>query len=253
MHSNGNVVQRSSVALPVGSITEAAPASVKSQGCLIAPVTKYQRWYEALCVQVRGRSIPACYTEVHHIQPRSLGGSDDETNLVRLTYREHYICHWLLTKFHTGANLSKMQKALWAMTLKASGERVTTAWQFETAKRAIRDLELEADDAAYLERWRAKRLREAEVASSASIKSEREYNAKEFLNTLWFTSDQPEPLRSEMRALILKKYSAMHRSEFDHQLIAEYFDAPEEVLQDRYRFLLLGKRRYTASKFRNAS
>lgn len=34
--------------------------------------------------------------EKHHILPRSLGGSDDETNLVYLTYREHYIAHRML-------------------------------------------------------------------------------------------------------------------------------------------------------------
>ena len=38
------------------------------------------------------------YYERHHILPRSLGGSDENSNLVLLTAREHVICHWLLTK-----------------------------------------------------------------------------------------------------------------------------------------------------------
>lgn len=38
------------------------------------------------------------YIEYHHIIPRSLGGSDDESNLVALTAREHYIVHVLLYK-----------------------------------------------------------------------------------------------------------------------------------------------------------
>lgn len=38
------------------------------------------------------------YTESHHILPKSLGGSDEKTNLVDLSAREHYICHLLLTK-----------------------------------------------------------------------------------------------------------------------------------------------------------
>lgn len=38
--------------------------------------------------------------EVHHILPRCLGGDDSVTNLVRLTYREHYIAHRLLTKIY---------------------------------------------------------------------------------------------------------------------------------------------------------
>lgn len=38
------------------------------------------------------------YLERHHIVPKCLGGSDDNSNLVLLTGREHYICHWLLAK-----------------------------------------------------------------------------------------------------------------------------------------------------------
>lgn len=38
------------------------------------------------------------YFENHHIIPSSLGGSNDKDNMVLLTAREHYICHWLLYK-----------------------------------------------------------------------------------------------------------------------------------------------------------
>lgn len=36
------------------------------------------------------------YYETHHIKPKSMGGTDAKNNLVRLTYREHFIAHWLL-------------------------------------------------------------------------------------------------------------------------------------------------------------
>ena len=38
--------------------------------------------------------------EKHHIRPKSEGGSDDETNLVNLTAREHYVAHLLLAKIY---------------------------------------------------------------------------------------------------------------------------------------------------------
>lgn len=38
------------------------------------------------------------YGEVHHIWPKSLGGGNEPENLVRLTAKEHYIAHHLLTK-----------------------------------------------------------------------------------------------------------------------------------------------------------
>lgn len=40
------------------------------------------------------------YFETHHIIPKSSGGTDDKENLVTLTAREHFICHWLLYKIH---------------------------------------------------------------------------------------------------------------------------------------------------------
>jgi hypothetical protein len=58
---------------------------------------KYSRTY----FQIIERNIRAKhngYIERHHIIPRSLGGQDKNDNLVDLTAREHFICHWLLTK-----------------------------------------------------------------------------------------------------------------------------------------------------------
>lgn len=57
---------------------------------------RYSRLIEA--AQARGH-VPE-YTEVHHIVPRSLGGTDTADNLVRLTPREHFLAHWLLFKIH---------------------------------------------------------------------------------------------------------------------------------------------------------
>lgn len=74
-------------------------------------MNKYTNWYHAITERARSRGIDG-YTERHHIQPRSLGGTDDKDNLVDLTAREHFICHWLLTKMHTGEAKSKMIYAL---------------------------------------------------------------------------------------------------------------------------------------------
>ena len=54
------------------------------------------------------------YTESHHIIPKSLGGSDSKDNLVRLSAREHFVCHWLLVKMYKTSKRSyyKMLRAL---------------------------------------------------------------------------------------------------------------------------------------------
>jgi len=53
--------------------------------------------------------------ERHHIIPQSLGGSNDKNNLVYLSCREHFLCHWLLVKITEGEAYHKMVYALMGM------------------------------------------------------------------------------------------------------------------------------------------
>jgi hypothetical protein len=46
------------------------------------------------------------YTEKHHIVPRSHNGTHDESNLIRLTPRQHYVAHWLLWKAYKGSMIT---------------------------------------------------------------------------------------------------------------------------------------------------
>ena len=55
--------------------------------------SRYKRFMDAL----KGQSVDG-YCEVHHIVPRSLGGSDDVDNLIRLTARQHFVAHWMLAR-----------------------------------------------------------------------------------------------------------------------------------------------------------
>lgn len=57
----------------------------------------YIRHYNLLVEKARNRAVGKnIYTEKHHIIPRSEGGTDDESNIVELYPREHFIAHWLL-------------------------------------------------------------------------------------------------------------------------------------------------------------
>lgn len=59
----------------------------------------YQKIYDQIVERAKTREISE-YSEKHHIIPRCMGGTDDKKNLVKLTYREHFLCHWLLCKIH---------------------------------------------------------------------------------------------------------------------------------------------------------
>lgn len=74
------------------------------------------------------------YTEEHHIIPRSLGGTDDKNNLVKLTAKEHFICHLLLTKIYEKDTLEyyKMCHAFLMMMLSSKNQqRYFTAKKYE--------------------------------------------------------------------------------------------------------------------------
>ena len=72
---------------------------------------KYSKLYHKIIFIAKQRVING-YTERNHIIPQSLGGSNDKNNLVDLTAREHFICHWLLIKMTEGEDRSKMLYAL---------------------------------------------------------------------------------------------------------------------------------------------
>ena len=64
---------------------------------------KYTKWYMAIVSNPTNEG----YIEEHHIVPRSMGG--EET--VSLSARQHFICHWLLTKMTRGNDRLKMISA----------------------------------------------------------------------------------------------------------------------------------------------
>lgn len=72
---------------------------------------KYTKWYNSIILRAQNRNIIG-YTENHHIIPKSLGGTDNKSNLVRLTAREHFLCHLLLLKIVSGQEKIKMANAL---------------------------------------------------------------------------------------------------------------------------------------------
>lgn len=74
-------------------------------------LNKYTAWYKSIILAAQFR-VTDGYVERHHIVPKSLGGSNRKDNLVKLTAREHFVCHWLLTKMTEGKARSKMWLAL---------------------------------------------------------------------------------------------------------------------------------------------
>jgi len=88
--------------------------------------SKYTNTYYRIVNAAKNR-VTVGYTENHHILPESMGGSLDPANMVRLTAREHFICHWLLIKMTEGSAYHSMLHALNGMKRMNKGqERYST-------------------------------------------------------------------------------------------------------------------------------
>jgi hypothetical protein len=100
---------------------------------------KYTSYYYNI-INASKASPSQGYTEKHHIIPKSLGGSNDPSNLVRLTARQHYVCHLLLTKMlPESQNQKKLLHAFSAFLMRASPtnkrEKITSK-QYEMLRKA---------------------------------------------------------------------------------------------------------------------
>ena len=83
--------------------------------------------YQRLIAKAKARVCPNGYVERHHVLPRALGGSDDSSNLVALTAREHFVAHVLLAKIHGGI--------MWQAVILMSGGKYCNGRLFEIARR----------------------------------------------------------------------------------------------------------------------
>lgn len=74
---------------------------------------KYSKWYFTI---INSPKNNLNYYEKHHILPRCMGGTNNKENVVKLSAKQHYICHKLLTKMvRNNSHRTKMYFALHRM------------------------------------------------------------------------------------------------------------------------------------------
>lgn len=78
----------------------------------------YSKIYQDFIVSRREREASIVgYLERHHIKPRSLGGDNSVSNMIRLTPEDHFFAHLLLAKIHGGV--------MWApIAIMSGGNRI---------------------------------------------------------------------------------------------------------------------------------
>ena len=137
---------------------------------------KYTNWYFSIISNAQSRTISG-YTEKHHIIPKSLGGSDKKDNLVRLTAREHFICHWLLTKMTIGENQKKMAYACKRMMTANSKQKryKITGHIYELLKTQMNSM---LKDRVFTNEWKNKLKTSAQQRAKNIPEQERQMRAE---------------------------------------------------------------------------
>ena len=99
--------------------------------------SKYTKIYYQIVKKAKERTT-INYTEKHHIIPCSLTGSNKKDNIVALTAREHFICHWLLTKMLSNSpEQKKLYHAFSALAMVSSNQqRTITSKQYQILSKA---------------------------------------------------------------------------------------------------------------------
>lgn len=91
---------------------------------------KYSKWYISFISKRKDRIIEEnIYYEKHHIIPKSANGTDETENIIKLTLREHYFAHLLLTKMFDDEII--VQKMLYALsTFRMTNENRKDSYRF---------------------------------------------------------------------------------------------------------------------------
>lgn len=89
---------------------------------------------------------------VHHILPRSMNGSDEDYNKIKLSVREHFISHWLLAKgFDNGACWSAFR--IMCLRFKDASRVTSKMYELSEQKRIEKCVGLMKDKVWADDRW----------------------------------------------------------------------------------------------------
>jgi hypothetical protein len=162
--------------------------------------SKYTRWYFSIVENAKSKTYDD-YTEIHHIIPKSLDGSNESDNLITLSYREHFILHMLLPKMIDDFEQKrKMNYALSMMRRRINQTEVNSKY-FDVIKKSLKEASLgrklkeetkeklrvihqnQLNDEEYLSKWKdgiAKRPKPTKEQTQRKIDSHKKSIAEKY-------------------------------------------------------------------------
>ena len=185
---------------------------------------KYTRWYYAIVDNAKTRSITG-YTETHHIIPRSIGGSNHKDNLVKLTAREHFVCHMLLVKMLPAPQNQKLVYAAWCMAnqendLQTRYKVVSRSYQWIRERFAT---------------MHAERTRSNNPMSNPAIRKRHQEAIKKRGKTKGNTGNKRGPISNQLREVLSQKTKESMTPERREQIRQQQLNRTPEQ-KEKYKF-----------------
>lgn len=147
----------------------------------------YQRIHDAIIDRARNRKLQGYY-ERHHVIPRCLGGTDDKSNLVKLTAREHFVIHKLLCEIYS--NEPKLVYAYWMMSRKISNSKyernyIVSSRDYERARQLFSETSSKRQKGKNLTEEHKQALSIAAKTRKTRIPIKHSEETKQKLSSLW--------------------------------------------------------------------
>ena len=168
---------------------------------------KYKKWHDSIIDRAKNRVL-SCYTEKHHIIPKSCGGSDDKSNLVSLTVKEHFIVHMLLTKILKGNNRYKM---ILAFSFMCDLNRINSRLFINLRSKALKIIskKLTGRKLSKQVKLKIKKARKKQICS----KEQKQKYSKIYSNLIWVNfNGKSKRIKKELKEKFLKEGYKLGRS-----------------------------------------
>ena len=206
---------------------------------------KYKRWYLKLMAKAKGREELKGYVEKHHIIPKCFGGSNSEKNIATLTYREHFLAHWLLTKFYVGVKRRSMLCAFSMMSCRISGRGHRIAsWQYAL----IRKAGVDAGRGKIMSKASIRKIRLANLGSKRSIEVRKRMSIARIGNQNRKGIKHSKEAKAKIGKAITRYYKYRSHSTKGKRLSPERRAALSLAIRNAYDFGGLRKKRIKQAK-----
>jgi len=180
----------------------------------------YLTAYNRIIYDPRNHLLKKGEYDVHHIVPRSMGGSDDHENLMKLSHRAHFIAHHLLWLMSEGKDKIKMRTAFYLMS-HFHGNKLNSSRNFAKLK-----IDVKTNTSKCLSEWNNLRVRNGTHPGSG------EKGSKHF-SKIWANMSKEEHTRrcrmiSESRKRDWQNLSTQERSLINSERNKKRYSNPEE-------------------------